>query len=208
MRDAPGVLIVDESPVDRAFVERAATAVAPGARVMPVWDAVGFEEALLGAAPDVVVTEHRLRFCSGLEVVRRVRGRWPECPVLVVTGSGDETVAVDAMKLGASDYIPKTLPHASRLPAAIRTALERGSECLASRQAAHRYWSLLEHLPLAVYRSQADGTIIEANGAFADLFGWPDARAAIGQSVHEIGNCSAENQSDRPSRCRRQFASA
>jgi two-component system cell cycle sensor histidine kinase/response regulator CckA len=53
----------------------------------------------------------------------------------------------------------------------------------AAGHAEHRYRSLFENLPFAVYRTRMDGTIIDTNQPFASLFGWPDPAAAIGQSV-------------------------
>ena len=60
------------------------------------------------------------------------------------------------------------MPDALRLPTVGGSSKER---------------SPFEHLPIAVYRSRFDGTIVDANLAFAELFGWPEPEAAIGQSA-------------------------
>jgi diguanylate cyclase (GGDEF)-like protein/PAS domain S-box-containing protein len=58
-------------------------------------------------AYDVVAVDHDMPGLSGLEVIKRLarEGRLP--PTIMVTGAGNENVAVEAMKLGASDYIIK-----------------------------------------------------------------------------------------------------
>jgi signal transduction histidine kinase len=58
-------------------------------------------------AYDIVAVDHKLPVYDGLEVLRRMAQRGPLPPTIVVTGNGNEKVAVEALKLGASDYIVK-----------------------------------------------------------------------------------------------------
>jgi len=55
----------------------------------------------------IVIVDYNLPVCDGLEVLRRLRRAGIETPVIMLTGAGTESVAVDAMKLGASDYVVK-----------------------------------------------------------------------------------------------------
>ncbi|GAA6142384.1 sigma-54 dependent transcriptional regulator [Hydrogenophaga sp. 5NK40-0174] len=57
--------------------------------------------------PDVVVLDHNLPGKTGLSVLEELRARDAQLPVVMVTGHGSEQVAVDAMKLGAFDYLIK-----------------------------------------------------------------------------------------------------
>jgi len=56
---------------------------------------------------DVLLVDHRMPGLSGLEVIRRLASGGKLPPAVMVTGAGDETTAVEAMKLGAGDYIVK-----------------------------------------------------------------------------------------------------
>jgi len=56
---------------------------------------------------DLVVTDLKMEPMDGLEVVRSLRARDPEAAVLVVTAFGTIETAVEAMKLGALDFIQK-----------------------------------------------------------------------------------------------------
>jgi DNA-binding NtrC family response regulator len=56
---------------------------------------------------DLLVADLRLPDIDGLEVIRRVKSRWPETGVVVITGYASVSSAVDAMKLGSFDYLPK-----------------------------------------------------------------------------------------------------
>ncbi|SAK41485.1 two component sigma54 specific Fis family transcriptional regulator [Caballeronia catudaia] len=76
--------------------------------------------------PGVIVSDIRLPGASGLDLLAQCRERAPEVPVILVTGHGDISMAVQAMRDGAYDFIEK--PFASeRLIEAVRRALERRS---------------------------------------------------------------------------------
>ncbi len=67
------------------------------------------EEKLLEFRPDVVLTDIRLPGASGLELVQRVRELIPETIVLVMTAYSSVETAVEAMRLGARDFIVKPI---------------------------------------------------------------------------------------------------
>jgi DNA-binding NtrC family response regulator len=61
---------------------------------------------------------------SGLDVLRTSRERQPETPVVMITAHGNEKIAVEAMKLGAEDYVPKPFDN-DEIRLVVRRALER-----------------------------------------------------------------------------------
>jgi two-component system, NtrC family, C4-dicarboxylate transport response regulator DctD len=74
--------------------------------------------------PGVIVSDIRLPGASGLDLLAQCHERVPEVPVILVTGHGDISMAVQAMRDGAYDFIEK--PFASeRLIETVRRALER-----------------------------------------------------------------------------------
>jgi DNA-binding NtrC family response regulator len=75
-----------------------------------VLEAGSAAEALLvleKTAPDMIVSDVRMPGESGLDLLRRARGEKPELPFLLVTAYADVREAVDALKLGAVDYLAK-----------------------------------------------------------------------------------------------------
>jgi two-component system cell cycle response regulator len=64
---------------------------------------------------DVVITDLVMPGMDGSELVQRVKERWPQQEVVVVTSLGDVRTAVDAMKLGATDYLLKPLDRVALL---------------------------------------------------------------------------------------------
>jgi two-component system NtrC family response regulator len=73
---------------------------------------------------DLVVTDLKMPGVTGLEVLRAVRGRAPEVPVLVITAFGNVETAVEAMREGAYDFIGKPF-HRDQLLLSVGKALER-----------------------------------------------------------------------------------
>ncbi|MEJ2718009.1 MAG: sigma 54-interacting transcriptional regulator, partial [Deltaproteobacteria bacterium] len=86
---------------------------------------------------DVVCVDHKMPGKSGLEVIRALSARGTLPPTIMVTGEGDEAVAVEAMTLGASDYIIKDAQnrYLELMPSGIERALEKDHVLQEKRQA-------------------------------------------------------------------------
>jgi two-component system response regulator FixJ len=74
-----------------------------------------------------VITDVRMPEVSGIDLLRRVRELGLPLPVIVITGHGDVPLAVEAMKLGAADFLEKPFDDDAML-AAVRNALSSGVE--------------------------------------------------------------------------------
>jgi len=57
--------------------------------------------------PDLVVTDLRMPEVNGQELVQEIASRYPHIPSVVVTARGSENLAVDALALGAANFVPK-----------------------------------------------------------------------------------------------------
>jgi len=92
---------------------------------------------LSGAAiklPTCVVSDIRMPGLNGIDLVRELRRKGTQCPVILITGHGDVALAVEAMKAGAADFIEKPFDDSALLEA-IRTALEAHSSVQGSNTA-------------------------------------------------------------------------
>jgi CheY-like chemotaxis protein len=100
------VLVVDDSAVDRVLV----AGLLKQDPVLVVEFAEDGEAGLAAARrspPDVVVTDLHMPRLNGLELVRKIRERFPAVPVVLMTAKGSEEIAVQALAAGASHYVPK-----------------------------------------------------------------------------------------------------
>lgn len=101
------ILVVDDSLVDRRI---AMTVLQKGMECSLV-EADCAESALdqLATAIDIdlVLTDLQMPGLNGLELVEQVRGDYPSLPVILMTAAGSEDIAAQALKVGASSYVPK-----------------------------------------------------------------------------------------------------
>jgi two-component system response regulator FixJ len=93
-------------------------------RVRTYESATAFLDALPRAEPGCIITDVRMPGISGVELLRRLKSLEAAFPVIVITGHGDVPLAVDAMKLGAVDFLEKPFED-DALIAAVQSALGR-----------------------------------------------------------------------------------
>jgi PAS domain S-box-containing protein len=129
------ILLVDDTPGAEGYVSRWLGADLPLAEVRQVPDAAGLSEALASDRYDVVITEAHLPWTAGLDVLRAVKERQPEHPVVMLTSRGNEDLAVSALQAGFDAYLRKGPDQGGRLAAAISAALETARERAARRRA-------------------------------------------------------------------------
>jgi two-component system C4-dicarboxylate transport response regulator DctD len=132
--DYPVFLIEDDAVVRKGCAQALSIANIP---VRAFADAESAFAALAGCLPGAVVTDVRLPGRDGLAVLREMRQRDRELPVVLVTGHGDVAMAVEAMRLGAHDFVEKPFS-SERLVSVVRSALEKRSLLLENRRLRER----------------------------------------------------------------------
>ncbi len=131
------VLIIDDVPDDRQLVRHEVEVLYPDATILELATLADLDAALSGGPVDLAVTDLALRWGSGREVFERIKRERPDCPIVMFTGSGDETTAVDLMKAGLDDYVVKSAKHLPRLRASLKGVVEaaRTRSALTEREA-------------------------------------------------------------------------
>lgn len=105
MPEAPVVHVIDDDDAVRDSISFLLSASGVATRVFE--SAEDFLAALPGIAPGCVVTDVRMPRMSGLDLIRALRARGVNQPVIVITGHGDVPLAVRAMRAGAVDFLEK-----------------------------------------------------------------------------------------------------
>jgi len=180
------VLLVDDNAGERALVSHQLRTEIPNLQIVEAGDQPSFAAALERGAFDALVTDYHLGWTDGLRVLASVNERWPDVPVVMFTGTGNEEVAVEAMKAGVFDYVLKEPKSYPRLRAAIKAALE-DRESKRKRTAAEiRYKELFDTVPVALFKCTPHGQILDANPAFSLLIGTRDRRELIGRKFSDL----------------------
>ena len=108
---------------------------------------------------DVVLTDLRLPDGSGLDLLNQIMEMTAPPAVVLVTGQGDEQVAVAALKAGAADYLVKQTDYLHRLPVVITNAVAQNKlarEQAAKLEAEFRFQMLVEQTPAVVFLDDVD----------------------------------------------------
>lgn len=116
------VLVIDDDPGVRDYMEALVTR--QGYRVFAVADGEQALQTLDETQPDVITLDVVLPGIDGLETLSRLKQRMPEVPVVMLSGHGQARTIVEAMRLGASDFLRKPF-EVEELELAFQKALEK-----------------------------------------------------------------------------------
>lgn len=120
------VLVVEDNPDHAVIVSQALTS--GGGAAFEVTHVTRLDDALTDLAArrfDVVLLDLALPDSQGLEGIGRLRSRFPEIPVIVLTASNSEVLGVESVRAGAQDYLVKGQADGRLLTRAIRYAMAR-----------------------------------------------------------------------------------
>lgn len=177
------ILIVDDDLVDRLATIRALRAAHVAGEIVEADTCAAALSILSLPAPfDVLVFDYQLPDGDGGWLLQRAREAGSLAPVIVLTGRGDERIAVELMKAGASDYLPKTELNGERLAQSIRAALRvREAESQAAQaQAALRFQldtrsAIMGSLNEGLVAVDEHGRITFLNPAAERMLGWKES---------------------------------
>ncbi len=139
-RYRPVLLVVDDEPGIVRIVERAARA--GGFEVVTRAGGESLLAELQTLRADAALVDLRIPGTTGMEVLRAIRERDPACQVILMTGHGSIESAVEAVKLGALDYLtkPLDLERIADVLTTVRQTIERRRRLMAAdTDLAHRF---------------------------------------------------------------------
>ncbi len=158
---------------------------------------------------DIVLLDHSMPVYDGLEVIRRIASSARPTPAVMVTGAGSEQIAVEALRLGARDYVIKDVEggYLDLLPTVIERVLRQEKADREMQLAAKVFESVSEGILI----TDPQGRIISTNHAFTAITGYsseevaglsagylasdrsdPRSRQAMRRALHETGRWEGE----------------
>ena len=117
------VLLVEDDADHALLVAETIRRALEGAHVVHASDVAQAERLLKECSWSLAVFDHKLPDGNGLDLLQNLRTADPDVPVLVMTGEGSERLAVDAFRLGASDYVVKGANSMKELQTRVRALL-------------------------------------------------------------------------------------
>jgi signal transduction histidine kinase/DNA-binding response OmpR family regulator len=162
------VLLIDDDELDRAAVRRELRwCDHPQIELTEATDGDAALKLLETGQFDCALLDYRLPDVDGLDILRRARERGIRTPIIMLTGQGNEQVAVEIMKAGAADYLSKSRGAMEHLCQSIRAAVRVSrAEQRAASDRAERQRALHERAEMA---SLLDTLLASAPIGFAFL---------------------------------------
>jgi PAS domain S-box-containing protein len=172
------ILHIDDNVHDRILVRDALEKEHEEYEVVEADNRAKFEKNLSEGTFDLVLSDFNILGFDGLQVLQIVKERKPDLPVIIVTGTGSEEIAIQAMKMGASDYVIKSASHLRGIAHTIQMVLEnkktqdeRKLALAAQRESEDLYHTIFENSSVAILLTiPDDGQILSANGFACELF--------------------------------------
>jgi putative two-component system response regulator len=191
------IILLEDEPTDAELVERALRKGNLKFVTRRAENKAGFMQALSEGKPDIVLSDYKLPDFNGLAAVKAVREKYPDVPVIVVTGCIGDEAAVELIKSGANDYVLKD--RLARLPYAVERALAEAAEHRERQRAQHALQQSLKSTIVAlastmelrdVYTAGHQRRVSELAAAIATEMGLPDKQIegiTIGAALHDLG---------------------
>jgi PAS domain S-box-containing protein len=176
------VLVADDNRNDRLLLIHELQRDFSELDVTEIESAEGLARAFRSEPFDLVITDYQLFWTDGLKIVQKAKALWPNAAVVMFTGTGNEEVAVEAMKAGVDDYVLKGPEHFGRLRASVGKAIESRRQERERETAELRYRDLFDTVPVGLFRCLPTGKILDANPALASMLGFEDRGGLLGQN--------------------------
>lgn len=138
MNESIHILLIDDNVDDREAVARLlAKAPDHSFEITAAEDGKSALAALVRMNCDCALLDYSMPGDDGLVTLSEILLRWPELPVIMMTGSGNERIAVDSLKTGAQDYIAKAELTRTDIAATIERAVENKQREIETLRHAH-----------------------------------------------------------------------
>ncbi len=155
---------------------------------------------IAGNPTDLVLLDYRLGDMSATQIVEVFNERQFKIPFVIMTGHGDEKIAVEMMKSGARDYIVKEGEFFGLLPSVAKRIFEelQNEEKLtqankALEESERKYRSIVDNALVGIYKTNLSGNILYANKALSMMLGYESPEELMLYNVLQI----YKNKNDR-----------
>ncbi|MCG8549908.1 MAG: response regulator [Desulfobacterales bacterium] len=165
------ILLVEDNPADAELIRIILTEKKHSAYLLYVKERLGEAMDFLSAHKiDLVLLDLGLPDSHGVSTIQTIKAKYPFIPIVVITGNDDENIGIEAVQMGAQDYICKGLIPNHYLTQTIEYAIHRQDSEFRLRQSEAKYKSIVENIGIGVALINQDFTILEINTCMHQWF--------------------------------------
>jgi PAS domain S-box-containing protein len=147
-----------------------------------------YKEALdqmINKSHNLYFIDYLLGAKTGLDLLKEAVSSGVEEPIILLTGKGNQAVDIEAMRVGAMDYLVKGEFNEEKLERSIRYALERAATLKALRVNERKYRVMFERSKDMVFIADNEGVLKDVNSATSDLLGY-DRDELMQMSIYNL----------------------
>ncbi len=169
------VVIIDDEEAHFHLMKRAIEKAFPLASVYYFEEADACLESLDEITPDVIITDYLMPGINGIKFLEALNQGKKDIPVIMITGQGNENIAVQAMKLGAWDYLVKTTDFFTLIPSVIQKVVHKRKLKDSLRKSERRFRDLAESTSDWIWEVDLEARYVYSNPVVESLLGYrPD----------------------------------
>ena len=168
------LVIIEDEDAHFQLIQRAIIKAYPDASIHYFQEATDCLERLDEINPDVVIADYLLPGMNGIEFLKSLNREQRDIPVIIITGQGDENLAIQAMKLGAWDYLVKSGDFFTLIPSVIGKVVREWKLKESLQGSQRRFREIFSQSPIGIAVYDQNGLLVEANKSCMDIFGVSD----------------------------------
>ena len=171
------ILILEDMPTDAELMEHELrkAGIAFSSRVVETRR--GFIKELKNFEPDLILGDYKLPSFDGLSALKIAKEKCPHIPFVLVSDTGGEELGLEALRMGASDYVLKY--KLFKLPQVVRRALKEAEDYAKRieaegelKRSEERLKIIFQFAPDALYLNDIKGNFVDGNKAAEELTGY------------------------------------
>ncbi|AOP34381.1 histidine kinase [Leptospira tipperaryensis] len=193
-KDSFSVLLIEDSNADfRLIQEYLNESESPSFQVTRSINFSSGLDHIVVERPDLVLLDLSLPDCAGLEALSEIKSKFPQIPVIICSGAEDKEITVNALQIGAQDYVYKGKFDSYSLSRSLvfayernRLALELERKNIFEQENEERYRLFFQYNPHPAFLFEDDSfRIVEVNQSVLEKYGYKEEEL-IGKPIFEI----------------------